>query len=97
MICYDVISISLRALAIIVEALDKSNEIRKVNTGFSKKEISVVKITNDNTYAWINETYLKEFEVDCTFKISSPKSPVFVYEEDELVGLILPVHVKEAT
>ena len=74
----------------------KTNEIRKIKrTEYSKKEINVVKIVNENTYAWIQESYLKEFEVDCTFKISSPKSPVFIYEEDELVGLILPVFVRE--
>ena len=74
----------------------KTNEIRKINNPYGKKTIDVVKISNGDKYAWINEVYLKEFDVDCTFKISSPKSPVFIYEDDELVGLILPVHVKEA-
>lgn len=64
----------------------KTNEIRNISGGH------VVKIANNKTFAWVNEKYLKDFDKDCMFKIVAPKSPVFVYEEDEIVGLIMPVH-----
>lgn len=52
---------------------------------------NVIAIANDEVTTWVREDYLKEFAKDCTFKISSPKSPVFVYEKNILVGMILPV------
>lgn len=72
---------------------EKTSELRIVPEG--KKDKSIVKIANSKTYAWVKMDYLREYESYCTFKISSPKSPVFVYEGDELVGLVLPVNVKE--
>lgn len=71
------------------EDAHKTNEIRVID------KRTVIKIVNDNTHAWINTDYLKEFESDCTFKITGPKAPVYIYEQDELVGLVLPVHIKE--
>ena len=67
----------------------KTNELREIN------KVTVVKIVGANSYAWINTAYLKEFEADCTFKITGPKAPVYIYEQDKLVGLILPVFIKE--
>lgn len=67
----------------------KTNEIRAIDKG------NVVKIKGENAHAWINVNYLKEFEVDCTFKVISSIAPVFVYEWEKLVGIILPVRIKE--
>lgn len=67
----------------------KTDEIKAID-----KE-QVVKIKSEKSHAWVNIKYLKEFESDCTFKISNSKNPVFVYEYDELVGLVLPVKIKE--
>lgn len=67
----------------------KTNEIKAID-----KE-QVVKIKGEKSHAWVNIKYLKEFESDCTFKIIDRKSPVFVYEYDKIVGLVLPVKIKE--
>lgn len=57
----------------------------------------IVKIANESSHAWVDEKKLKMFSKDCTFRIYNRKSPVFVYEDNELVGLVLPVNVKGET
>jgi hypothetical protein len=54
----------------------------------------IVKIANDSAHAWVNEKMLKMFDKKCTFRIYNRKSPVFIYEKEELVGVLLPVNVK---
>lgn len=56
---------------------------------------TLVKIANRDAHAWVNVDYLKDFDDDCTFKIYGPKNPVFIYENDKKVGLVLPFFVKE--
>lgn len=67
----------------------KTNEIRVIGKG------NVVKIKSENTHAWVNVDYLKEFEPECTFRVIKPNAPVFVYEYEELVAIVLPVRVAE--
>lgn len=69
----------------------KTNELKTINSGKN----TLVKIQSKNNHAWINIDYLKEFNSDCTFKIVNNISPVFIYEYEECVGLILPVKVVE--
>lgn len=69
----------------------KTNEIKVIANG----KIQVVKIENSNSYAWVNVKYLEYFDDKVSYKIIDPKNPVFVYENDELVGLVLPVFIGE--
>lgn len=66
----------------------KTNEIRVID---KKKTIIKIAGLSASNYAWINTDYLKEFDDNCTFRINGEKNPVFIYEQDELVGLIMPV------
>ena len=44
---------------------------------------------------WVNEKYLKAFE-NPTFKTADNYiDPVYVYEDDELVGLVMPIRVRD--
>ena len=44
---------------------------------------------------WVNEKYLKVFESP-TFKTTDNYiDPVYVYEDDELVGLVMPIRVRD--
>lgn len=52
------------------------------------------RIENSKTYAYANEKFLKYFE-DATFKIKHPHSPVLVYENAILRGLVLPMKFEE--
>lgn len=71
------------------EVAIKTNEIKAIDKG------QVIKIKGEKSHAWINIKYLKEFNSDCTFKIINQKSPLFVYENEEIVGVILPVYVRD--
>ena len=64
----------------------KTNEYRK------EKNRQLVKIGNK----YFNEKLLKNFEKYATFESTdSPTSPAYIYENDVLVGLVMPVRVKE--
>lgn len=56
---------------------------------------TIIKIESEHSHAWVNEKYLKEFDPDCSFKIGKPRQPVLIYENDEVVGIVCPVNVKE--
>lgn len=60
-----------------------TNEMKVVKDKFNR-------IENSETYAYVNEKFLKYFE-DATFKIKHPHSPVLVYENEVLRGLVLPM------
>lgn len=60
-----------------------------------KKKIRVAQLENDETRAFVNTKYFKYFNNDARFKIISPTSQVYVYENEECVGFILPVRVGE--
>jgi len=49
----------------------------------------------DDKAIYVNEYRLKFFESDVHFEGMNSRSPLYVYENDELVGLILPVNYKE--
>lgn len=68
----------------------KTNELKVIDG----PKRTLVKIESKNSHAWINVDFLKDFESECTFKISKPNQPVFIYESGEAVGLILPIKVK---
>lgn len=66
-----------------------TNDIKKVD----KVKCTAIKISNDKTCVWVNEKFLKEFDKDCTFKILSPKSPIFIYENEEMAGFVMPIKI----
>lgn len=46
-------------------------------------------------HAYINVKYTKYFDEDARYFVKDNKTPVHVYENDYLVGLICPVNIKE--
>lgn len=65
-----------------------TNEMKAVGRGRFNR------IENSETYAYVNEKFLKYFE-DPTFKIKHPHEPVLVYENEVLRGLVLPMKFEE--
>lgn len=55
------------------------------------KKITGVYIENDNEKVLVDEKLLKYFDDDCTFLITGKKNPVHIFENGELVGLVLPL------
>lgn len=54
-----------------------------------KKQYAILK--NENIEAMINNKYLSYFNDNCVLKVIDEKHPVIVYENDEVVGIILPI------
>lgn len=65
------------------------------NTGKS----TLVKIASENNHSWVDKKLLDRFEVKHGLHFTIPKHgekcPSLVYEDEQLLGLILPVYVKE--
>ena len=61
-----------------------------------EKPVTVVKIKNDSAAVWVNEKLLKNFAPDCDFLITNRFSPVYVVENDEPVGLVLPMKMESS-
>ena len=53
------------------------------------------KVQSEHYTAWVNVKFLKPFAKDAEFRIASEKSPVLVYENDILVGLVCPIFRKK--
>ena len=71
------------------EAAKLTNEIRVL------EKLKVQKLNSQNHEVWLNTDYLKYFSKDACFIIYGEKSPVKVYENHVLVGLVCPVKIKE--
>ena len=56
---------------------------------------TVVQIRNGSTVVWVNKKLLENFDRDCSFRITSRKDPVYVYENGEPVGFLLPVRMND--
>jgi hypothetical protein len=51
-------------------------------------------LTDGKRDVWVNANFLKAFSPYATFQISEGMSPVLVYEDTVLTGLILPINPK---
>ena len=59
-----------------------------------KKTLRVFSKGDENIY--VDETLIKYFDLEnSTFKGHNSKSPIYIYEHEVIVGLVLPVYVKE--
>lgn len=58
-----------------------------------KKMVRIFKIDKeDSPEIWIDSKILKVFDLDwCTFKGKKHNTPLFIYENGELAGVVLPV------
>ena len=57
-----------------------------------KKQLRIFE--NDDTRVYVDSKLLKGFDMNIsTFKIKNEKLPVLIYENDELVGLVLPTRL----
>ena len=83
----------------IADSLIKSAKDAKmaIKTGFIKSYISYGKEVNcmelkradNDQLVYIDQTLLKNYDKSCEFAVINSNSPVFIYESDILVGLVL--------
>ena len=71
----------------------KTGDIKIMTQG--KKQYNVVKIKNESDVVWVNERLLKNFDSDCSFYITNSISAVYIEENDELVGMVMPTKINE--
>lgn len=75
----------------------KTNSIHKTD----KAELQVFKIQRNDEKVYIDTRYLKDFEkrqnrfedVNLIYKCASKVSPLYIYNSDNFLGLILPVNI----
>lgn len=64
-------------------------------TGISKefhgKDCMELNKLGSNESIYVNKQLLRYYDKNMSFKVINSKSPVFVYEKDSLVGIVLPV------
>lgn len=63
--------------------------VDKVYLDTDKKQYAILK--GEEHEVTINNKCLSYFNTDCTFKIQEELKPVIVYENDEVVGVIMPI------
>lgn len=61
----------------------------------SNKKIPCRRLVSEKSMCFIQNKYLKYFDSDATYYIHSFNALVFVVENDELVGAICPVNIRE--
>lgn len=69
------------------EFAELTNEVR-ISDSFER-----IKIKNDEKYAWVNRKSLKNFDNEATYRVLNAMAPVRVFENGDLVGLIMPIRV----
>ena len=85
----------------IADSLLKSAEDAKpaIKTGIIKsvisqgKDVNCLELKREDTgeLVYVNQTLLKLYDKNCDFTAINSKSPVFIYESDILVGMVLPI------
>lgn len=69
----------------------KTGDVKIMTQG--KKQYNVVKIKNESDVVWVNERLLKNFDSDCSFYITNSISAVYIEENGELVGMVMPTKI----
>lgn len=62
-----------------------------ISMEFHGKDCMELNKLGSNEPIYINKQLLKYYGKNISFKVIDSKSPVFVYEKDTLVGIVLPV------
>lgn len=62
-----------------------------ISMEFRGKDCMELNKLGSNEPIYINKQLLKYYGKNISFKVIDSKSPVFVYEKDTLVGIVLPV------
>lgn len=73
--------------------LAQQDVIKRANIDLKMR--TCVKLKNEDTFAWVDESRIKVFDKYATFYVIGPKKPVYVLENDELVGIVIPAMVRE--
>ena len=73
----------------------KSQDITPTGVSISDVKGALREFKNNNTTAYFNEKLFKYFDIKKKLTYSYHKSKLFVFENGELVGLVLETRVKK--
>ena len=79
----------------ILKGADKAEPGYRTNQLIYVEPIKGVFLKSENYEVAVNETLLKNFDKNCTFRLSGDKSPVYIYEGCVLAGVILPIVINK--
>ena len=85
----------IRGDTIIKDIFDKG--IAKYGYTLTTKHANLARYERKDgvAHAYIDVKYTKYFDRDASYHVKDCRSPVYVYEDDIFVGMILPVYIKE--
>lgn len=74
--------------------LSKASHMVPYKTSTMRKTINTWKLTVEDSerYAWVDEKYMKYFDKYADFYVQDSRTPIFVMEYGNVVGMILPVN-----
>lgn len=58
------------------------------------KDVSAMELMCGDELIYVNPNNLKHFEKSAEFEGTNRKAPVYVYEDGDLVGLVMPMNIK---
>ena len=74
----------------ILDRINKPNDIKKLDN-----KITVRAFTNGKENIYLDERLIKNFDLkNSTFKGKGARSVVYIYENEVMVGFLLPINVK---
>ena len=79
----------------ILKSADKAEPGYRTNQLICMGSIKGNFLKSENYEVIVNETILKNFDKNCTFRLSGDKSPVYIYEGCVLAGVILPLVINK--
>ena len=79
----------------ILKGADKAEPGYRTNRLICMGSIKGNFLKSENYEVVVNETLLKNFDKNCTFRLSGDKSPVYIYEGCVLAGVISPLVINK--
>ena len=81
----------------ILKGVDKAEPGYRTNQLIYMESIkgNGVSLKSENYEVVVNETILKNFDKNCTFRLSGDKSPIYIYEDCVLAGVVLPLVINK--
>lgn len=79
----------------ILKGADKAEPGYRINRLICMGSIKGNFLKSENYEVVVNETLLKNFDKNCTFRLSGDKSPVYIYEGCVLAGVISPLVINK--
>mgnify|MGYP003471729811 CR=1 FL=1 len=89
--------LDVRNTNIVNGMLEKYKDTKPLEKTFNKRvyyDKTLIELKSGDDLIYVDEKLLKLYDKSVTFAGTKPKEPVYLLEDDILVGLVLPVSIK---